>query len=178
MNNFLERQKEGLGGPKPKGWALNSSPSRRSPGGGAPAALPSGGGLPVFEKRVQLKGPLPGVARGSHSPVKAGFSPIGWDHSVRTDMALEAVLDGGAADASGLALHWAGGGVTAVAAVLLNLPRHALRALREDSVLFSEAAAASRDLYGCSKEAEAANYTREASGKASLTHLNAPSRTF
>jgi hypothetical protein len=70
MNNFLERQKGDLGGPKPKGW--NTSPSqRRSPSGGAPAALPSGGGLPVFEKRVQLKEPLPHVARGDPSKQKA-----------------------------------------------------------------------------------------------------------
>ena len=66
MNNFLERQTNLLGGPKPRGWntsggsSKNGSPVKGSP----PAALPSGGGLPVFEKRVQLKEPLPGVARG------------------------------------------------------------------------------------------------------------------
>ena len=63
MNNFLERNSSALGGPKPKGWSQTSSTTRRSPSG-APAALPSGGGLPVFEKRVQLKDRLPQVARG------------------------------------------------------------------------------------------------------------------
>ena len=65
MNNFLERSSSSaLGGPKPKGFGQNSSTAKRSPQSGAPAALPSGGGLPVFEKRVQLKEALPGVARG------------------------------------------------------------------------------------------------------------------
>jgi len=58
-----------LGGPKPKGWQ-NSGTLRRSPSAGASAALPSGGGLPVFEKRVQLKEPLPHVARGDPSKFK------------------------------------------------------------------------------------------------------------
>ena len=64
MNNFLERQTNLLGGPKPRGWntsggsSKNGSPVKGSP----PAALPSGGGLPVFEKRVQLKEHLPHCA--------------------------------------------------------------------------------------------------------------------
>ena len=73
MNNFLERQSAPLGGPKPKGWTIQSSHSRRSPQHGAPAALPAGGGLPVFEKRVQLKETLPREARGS--PLKSGLLP-------------------------------------------------------------------------------------------------------
>jgi len=72
MNNFLERQKGDLGGPKPKGWSMGSQTrSRGSPGGASTAALPSGGGLPVFEKRVQLKEPLPHVARGDPSKFKS-----------------------------------------------------------------------------------------------------------
>jgi hypothetical protein len=63
MNNFLERQQQGLGGPKPKGWTVSTT--SRSMRSGAPAALPSGGGLPVFEKRVQLKESLPSQARGN-----------------------------------------------------------------------------------------------------------------
>ena len=63
MNNFLERQSQSLGGPKPKGFGQSSSTARaKSPG--APAALPTGGGVPVFEKRVQLKEGLPSQARG------------------------------------------------------------------------------------------------------------------
>ena len=52
MNNFLARHLETLGGPKPKGWTGDVKASKRSP---AAPALPQGGGLPVFEKRVQLK---------------------------------------------------------------------------------------------------------------------------
>jgi len=71
MNNFLERHLEALGGPKPKGWEGAAPKSKRSPA--APASLPQGGGLPVFEKRVQLKESLPVAARGS--PTKDGTTP-------------------------------------------------------------------------------------------------------
>ena len=73
MNNFLERQTNLLGGPKPRGWntsggsSKNGSPVKGSP----PAALPSGGGLPVFEKRVQLKEHLPHCARGDPTKYKS-----------------------------------------------------------------------------------------------------------
>ena len=72
MNNFLERQSVSLGGPKPKGFGQSSS-TARARSSGAPAALPTGGGLPVFEKRVQLKEGLPAAARGN--PLKSGLSP-------------------------------------------------------------------------------------------------------
>ena len=71
MNNFLERHSDSLGGPKPKGWEGNVIKGKRSPS--APANLPQGGGLPVFEKRVQLKEGLPTAARGS--PTKDGAPP-------------------------------------------------------------------------------------------------------
>ena len=67
---FTERHLEGLGGPKPKG-GIPTPPGRRGPG--PPASLPQGAGLPVFEKRVQLKEALPEAARGS--PMKDGSSP-------------------------------------------------------------------------------------------------------
>ena len=70
MNNFLARHLETLGGPKPKGWTGDVKASKRSP---AAPALPQGGGLPVFEKRVQLKESLPTQARGS--PSKDGTPP-------------------------------------------------------------------------------------------------------
>lgn len=70
MQNVLEKQHKSLGGPKPAGFGLGSSPVKSSP---TPASLPAGGGLPVFEKRVQLKEPLPEVARGS--PLKDGTPP-------------------------------------------------------------------------------------------------------
>jgi len=72
MNNFLERHLEGLGGPKPKNMSSASS-HKRSPATGPPASLPQGAGLPVFEKRVQLKEALPEAARGS--PLKDGTPP-------------------------------------------------------------------------------------------------------
>ena len=67
---FTERHLEGLGGPKPKG-GIPTPPGRRGPG--PPRSLPQGAGLPVFEKRVQLKEALPEAARGS--PMKDGSSP-------------------------------------------------------------------------------------------------------
>jgi len=77
MNNFLERSNTGLGGPKPRGWTNTSSVTSRRGPSGAPAALPSGGGLPVFEKRVQLKEPLPMAARGN--PLKNPMPPYSPD---------------------------------------------------------------------------------------------------
>jgi len=71
MNNFLERHLEGLGGPKPKNPSA-ASYGKRSPAA-PPASLPQGAGLPVFEKRVQLKESLPAQARGS--PLKDGTPP-------------------------------------------------------------------------------------------------------
>ena len=70
MNNLIEKYNKGLGGPKPKGFGSGASPVK-SPA--APASLPPGGGLPVFEKRVQLKEALPEVARGS--PMRDGSPP-------------------------------------------------------------------------------------------------------
>ena len=75
MNSFLERRARQGG--------------RKGPVSSSTGMMPGGSGLPVFEKRVQLKDPLPGAARrGSQSPVKGGYSPVGWDHSVRTDLPL------------------------------------------------------------------------------------------
>jgi len=74
MNNFLERHIGELGGPKPKGWeGSGSKKGPRSPVQSMSASLPQGGGLPVFEKRVQLKESLPVAARGS--PMKDGTPP-------------------------------------------------------------------------------------------------------
>lgn len=77
MNAFLERGSPTLGGPKPSAWKGTRAATSRD-GKGSPAALPSGGGLPVFEKRVQLKDSLPVAARGSpmkQAPVEAPPSP-------------------------------------------------------------------------------------------------------
>ena len=80
--------------------------------------------------------------------------------------------------ASGLLLEWRGGGRTAAANVLLNLPRHALNALDKSSVLFGdEATPRARALYDCSRESAQANYTREASVKVYAVYKDAWWRT-
>jgi hypothetical protein len=92
---------------------------------------------------------------------------------VATRMRLAGVHAAPASANARLLLEWEGGGSTLADAALLNMPRHAINALSDDSLLFTDSTPRARSLLGCSRESSQANYTREASVKIYLVYADA-----